>query len=116
MATLTRQAIAASGTAITHAVPSATTMGADKCPPGDHTFVWVKNGSGSSITFKVNDPNSVAPAGSVGFDPDISVTIAAGAEKLVGPLPATRFADPSDGLVQLQSSATTSIGIACVTT
>ena len=116
MATLSIQSIGLAGAVPTYATAAnngaeATPTYMDKFRAGAHTYLHVKNGSGDPTTVTVNDPNSDSPTAAFVFDPDIAVTIAGGAEKVLGPFPAARFRDPSDGLVHVTYSAVTSITV-----
>lgn len=73
--------------------------------PGDRVALWVKNGSGASITVTVAVPGKTK----YGVDnPDLAVTIAAGTEQAVGPFPAD-LADPADGRVHVTYSSVTTV-------
>lgn len=90
-------------------VPSfaAATAGGDKIPPGDTTWLYVKNGGVASVTVTVD---SVAPS-SYGTDVDLVVAVAAGAERLIGPITAQRFAAVADGLATVTYSGVTSVTV-----
>lgn len=107
MATLTKQTIAPTGIAPTFVAASA---GGDKVTPGGDTIIHVKNGSGGSITVTVD---STRPC-SFGFDHDLVVAVPAGQERMVGPLPADRYASPTDGLVAVTYSGVTSLTVAAI--
>jgi len=73
------------------------------------TLFWVKNGDGSDhdVTFhtsETRDGNAVA---------DLTVTITAGKERLMGPFPAGVY-NQSDGTVYADFSATTSMTYAVI--
>lgn len=104
MAALTPQQIVNTGVIPTYAACAA---GGDTVAPGDNTFIHVKNASVGSLTVTVD---SVA-ASSYGTDVDLVVAIAAGAEKMIGPLPASRFAQASTGLVNITYSGVTTLTI-----
>lgn len=108
MATLTTQAVTTAGI-----VPSfaAAAGGGDKVRPGNHTYLAVVNGGGGSITVTIDDPNSLNPGNAAAFNPDLSVAVAAGATKYIGPLTATRFRNSSDGLVAVSYSGVTSVTV-----
>jgi hypothetical protein len=90
--------------------PVAAAAGGDRVQPGATTFLRVINGGGGSITVTVD---SVAPC-SMGFDHDLSVAVAAGVTKDIGPLPASRFAATSDGLVAITYSGVTTVTVEAV--
>lgn len=95
--------------------PSYTAAAASqKLKPGLRTFIHVKNGDSSSHTVTINDPTSISPPGAVAFNPDVTVAVPAGEDRLI-PVP-PRFGDPADsGLAALTWSATTSMSVAVVT-
>lgn len=109
MATLTTQQITQAGIAVSY---TAAAGGGDVFSPGDHTVLRVKNGGGSSITATVNSVQLC----NQGADHDLAVVVAAGAEEVIGPLPAARFANTSDGLVHVTYSGVTTVTVAVTTT
>lgn len=107
MATLTVQTARIAGTAVTMASAAG---GGDKVDAGDHTALLVTNGSGSSINV------TVAVPGNTKFglaEPDVVVAVAAGATKLIGPLPVD-LEDDTDRLVHVSYSAATSVTVAAI--
>lgn len=104
MATLTTQTITQAGTTPTYVAAAA---GGDKLNPGPTTFVHVKNGGAGSITVTVD---SVAPC-SQGADHNLVVSVPNGEERMIGPLPADRFASATDGLVSITYSGVTTVTI-----
>jgi hypothetical protein len=72
------------------------------------TFVHVKNGGAAAVTVTID---SKEPC-SHGFDHDISVTIAAGADKIIGPFPKGRFTARTTGLANISYSDVTSVTVA----
>lgn len=82
--------------------------GGDRSPVGDNVYLHFKNTSGGSITVTVD---SVTPC-NYGSDHDLSVAVpATTGEKIVGPLPASRFASASDGLAAVTYSANPPTGL-----
>ena len=73
--------------------------------------LWVKNGSGVSINVTINS----VLACDQGFDHDLVIAIAAGAEKIIGPFSTVRFNDVS-GILGVTYSAVTTITVAAVKT
>jgi len=72
------------------------------------TFLYVKNGGASSITVTI-----ITPAKEQGVDiEDITVTIAASGEKMIGPFPRRLF-NYTDG-VHVDYSAVTSVTVAAI--
>lgn len=81
--------------------------GGDEFTPGNHTFVLVRNASGSSVTATIpttatSDDMAVA---------DITVAVPAGEDRVIGPLP-HRLVAGSNGLGDITWSATTSVSFA----
>jgi hypothetical protein len=107
MALLTTQQVLPTGTGVTLAAANA---GGDTMQPGATSFLRVNNASGASITVTID---SAAPC-SFGFDHDLAVAVPAGAARDIGPLPASRFARSSDGLVGITYSGVTSLTVAAV--
>lgn len=68
--------------------------------------VYVKNGSGASVTATVPMGNGIAGVA------DLEVAIAAGAEVIIGPLESAAFA--TDGVITLELSATTSVTVGVI--
>lgn len=106
MATLNVQDIVLTGLAPSYAAASAT--GDDFVNDG-RTFLHVKNGGTVSIDVTVD---SVVPCNQ-GFNHDVIVSIAAGAEKMVGPFDVERFND-SDRKVKVTYSDVTSVTVAAL--
>lgn len=73
------------------------------------TFLIVRNGGTAAINVTVN---SQKPC-NYGFDHDVVVSVAAGAEEWIGPFPKERFND-SNGRVQVSYSDVTSVTVAAV--
>ena len=83
--------------------------GTDSVVPGDRTFLHVKNGGGSTdnitIRVKTGDPAGLTVS-------DVSASVTAGTERMIGPLHPQFFADPVTGLCQVDHSFTTSVTVA----
>lgn len=105
MAALTTQNISRTGLANTYTAVAAS----DTFVPDSQTFVHVKNGGGSSDTVAIvvsaGDPPGLTIA-------DLSVAVANGTEKMIGPFPANYFADPTTGLCTITHTFTTSVTVA----
>lgn len=108
MALLTAQPIQITGTAITLSAPAAGAPGSDTVAPGERTFWWVKTG-GTAITATVVTPGSRFGQAL----PDVAVSCPATGDRFIGPLTGD-LADPTTGLVTLQTSAQTSVTHAVV--
>jgi len=107
MATLTTQAISLAGLAPNY---SNAAGGGDKCAPGDRNFVHVKNGSGASITVTLTAA-AVVRGQAVS---NVTVTIAAGADKMIGPLNEDLLKNASDGLCAIGYSSATTVTVAAL--
>lgn len=105
MATLTTQAIGLAGINPTYASAAG---GGDKVSPGDRSFIHVKNGSGSSVTVTLTATASVRGQ-TVG---NVTVSVPASGERMIGPLTSDLLAGVSDGLVAVGYSSATSVTIA----
>jgi len=106
MAQLAYQEIGHAGAAITSQAPGG--LG-DFVQPDTRGFLWVKNGSGGTTTVAI-----VVPGTTFGqANPDISVVVAAGAERMFGPLAEELTGDPAVGLLVTCTPAA-SITIAAV--
>lgn len=97
----------ADGTALTFTAAAAS----QQVSCGNDVWLAINNADASPHTLTINDPNSVAPKGATGFDPDDAIVVAAGATVVAGPIKRTRFGNAS-GLADLAWSATTSMTIA----
>lgn len=72
----------------------AAAAGGDNFPndaKGSQTFIYLKNGDGTTTDVTFDDTGSTGPDEATAFDPDVVVTVPAGGESLVGPFDATRF-------------------------
>jgi hypothetical protein len=109
MAALTSIVADLDGTAVTFAAASG---GGDSIPAsrGAEYLVHFNNASGGSITVTVNDPTSFAPEGATAFNPDTTITLPAGTQRLVK-LTSSRFMD-GDGNILLTYSGVTSLTVA----
>jgi hypothetical protein len=105
MALLVTQTVTQAGTVPAFVAASA---GGDTMVPGPTTSLRVKNGGGAPVTVTLD---SVAPC-SQGFDHNLTVAVAAGAEAEIGPIDAARFAQPSTGLAAITYSGVTSVTVA----
>lgn len=84
--------------------------GGDSFQNDGATALYVKNGSGAPITVTADAPNA-DNFGIIDNAHDSPATIAAGAERLLGPFPPGRFND-ANGRVQLTYSGVTSLTVA----
>lgn len=82
---------------------------ADEFPNDGRTFLYVKNGSGSTITVTITTPQTVK--GIAISDPSVSIT--AGSEKCIGPFDPSIF-NAADGNVDVAYSAITTVTCAVI--
>lgn len=108
MALLATQRPAVTGLAPAYGAANA---GGDTYTPEDDLFLLIKNGSGGAITVTVD---SKVPCNQ-GADHDLAVSVPAGGERMIGPLPSHRFAD-STGTGSVSYSGVTSLTIAAIAT
>lgn len=107
MATLTTQNIDTDGLTPSYVAAAG---GGDKMLPGEHDFLHVKNGGGSSVTVTLVTPATVDATLAVG---DRAVAVADGAEAMIR-VPAELYRDPTDGLASITYSAVTSVTVAAI--
>ena len=105
---LTVQAMSIDGIAPTYATAAS---GGDTFANNGKTFLHVKNGGGSSINVTLASQVDSPPAGTAASNKVIAV--AAGGEKMIGPLPEYGYND-SGGLVHVSYSAVTSVTVAAI--
>lgn len=103
MATLTVISSAITGTVF---APTAAAGGGDVFPNDGNTKLYVKNGSGGSLTVTVATPGL---PGGLTLTP-VAVAVAAGVEKILGPFPGQYFNNAS-GQVALTYSGVTSLTV-----
>ena len=104
MATLATQTITLLGIVPAY---SAAAGGGDQFTPSDRTYFHVKNGGVGSITVTIVTPLEAAPNIPMA---DIAVTVANGAEKIIGPFGAALFQN-SVGLADVTYSGVTSVTV-----
>lgn len=80
---------------------------------GANVFLVIKNADAAPHNCVINDPNTPAPAGATAFDPDDTITVAAGTTVVAGPFLRQRFGDAS-GIAAITWSATTSMTVGVV--
>lgn len=105
MATLSTQVIALAGLNPTYA---AATGGGDKCEVGDRNFLHVKNGSGSPVTVTLTA--TAALRGQAVSN--VTVSVPASGERMIGPLNADLLQNQSDGLCAIGYSSATTVTVA----
>lgn len=109
MALLATQIIAQAG--LTPAY-SAAAGGGDTFVPGDKTFLHIKNVNAAARNVTID--SKVASNFGTDVDLVVNVPLTVG-DKMIGPLPASRFADPSTGLGSLSYDAVTGVTVAIIT-
>ncbi|MGR3870985.1 hypothetical protein ACUXZZ_20625 [Streptomyces graminifolii] len=107
MATLGTQVIALSGLNPTYA---AATGGGDKCECGDRNFLHVKNGGGSSITVTLTATAAVKGQAVS----NVTVSVPASGERMIGPLSSELLRNASDGLCAVGYSGVTTVTVAAL--
>ena len=75
----------------------------------ERVVLYVKNGSAAEITVTVKAGDGIASA--MG---DLAVAVAAGAEKLIGPLESARFGSKSTHKITVTLSATTTVTVGVI--
>lgn len=111
MAILTTQFISETGLTPTYVSAGAS---GDKVVPSRRVFLHVKNeGASGSITVSVDDTLSQQPPGATSFDPDLSVDIEAGGERMIGPVIETRFINTA-GYADVSYSDAASVVVAAI--
>ncbi len=106
MAVLTVQKL--TNTGVTPSFAAADVAG-DKFANNGRQFLVVRNGGAASITVTINSQKKCDQ----GFDHDLTVDVAAGAEKWIGPFDPNRFND-GDGNVEVAYSAVDSVTVAAL--
>lgn len=101
MAVLPTQAISRSGLAPSY---SAVSGGGDKVHPGQHTVLHLKNGNAAACVVTLVTPGTAEGLAIA----DLTVSVPAGADKFIGPLPANLFRG-ADGYVAVSYSVTSSV-------
>lgn len=104
MALLAKQSASVVGTTLT--MNTAAGGGDTVLVDGAGIYLLVRNGDATSKTVTIVDPGTKFGQA----NPDIPVTVAAGAQALIGPIP-PEFAD-SNSLVSITYSAVTSVTVA----
>jgi hypothetical protein len=92
------------------AVDAAAAGGGDTFNNDGNTYFYADNAdaSGTDITF--DDTGSKDPGYADSFDPDVTVTVAAGDTMLIGPFPIARFGDS----VAVSYTSVTSLTVAAI--
>lgn len=110
MAALTTRVVTRTGNGVLLGAAAAS-GGGDTFTNDGNTFLYVKNGSGGSITVTVAIPYTVD---NVAVSTGKALVVAAGEERLFGPFPTGIYTDPNTGNVSLTYSGVTSLTVAAV--
>jgi len=90
----------------------AAAAGGDTVPnQNDRVFVLVRNGGAGPVTVTVNDVRSSGPEGAAAFNPDVQISVPAGADRFIGVFDPNRF-NNDVGHVELTYSDVTSVQVA----
>lgn len=84
--------------------------GGDSFDNNGLTLFVVNNASGGAITVTFDDPGSPAPPSAAAFNPDVAVSVPAGARRTFGPFKPFRFND-ANGRVNVTYSGVTSLTV-----
>jgi hypothetical protein len=106
MAVLDKQNINSNGVAPTFSVASST---GDEFKNDENTFLHVKNGGAASITVTINSQQLC----NHGSTHNLSISIPAGGERMIGPFNRTRFNNDT-GNVEVGYSDVTSVTVAAI--
>lgn len=115
MAQLTVNDIVAAGLVVTAGAAAAAGGDSFLNDSNAKTFLWVKNASGGAITVTptIQSANVTVPGFGVMTKASAAVSVAAGANVLMGPYPPAVFNDAS-GLVQFTYSGVTTLTVIAV--
>lgn len=105
MAILATQAVALAGLNPTYSTAAG---GGDKVECGDRNFIHVKNGAGAPVTVTLTSTATVR--GQVAAN--VTVSVPAAGERLIGPLQPDLLLNQSDGLCAVGYSSATSVTVA----
>ncbi|MGW1134557.1 hypothetical protein [Streptomyces griseoluteus] len=107
MAVLATQVIARTGLAPTYGSAAA---GGDKAETGERNFLHVKNGGGSPVTVTLSSAY-VYRGQTVS---DVTVSVPASGERMIGPLSSELLQNAVDGLCAIGYSGVTSVTVASI--
>lgn len=108
MATVATQTITQAGLAPAYSPASA---GGDSFTPSPSTFLHLKNASAAAVTATFVTPSTFSGLAIA----DLTVSVPAGADRLIGPMTAEMFRAADDGLADVTWSATASVTFAVLT-
>lgn len=101
MAAFAKQAVGLAGLLPVYTAVSA----ADTLPPGNNVFLHVKNGGAGATVVAIVTPGLVSGQAVA----DISVSVPAASERMIGPLPGSLVARAADGLADVTYSVITTV-------
>jgi hypothetical protein len=112
MATLTTQSISRVGITPTYA---AVAGGGDACEVGDDIFLHFKNTNAATCTVTLAIPSGASGYPNVAYTNPAIIIPATTGDKMIGPISAGLFKDPTTGLCTITYSGTsTNTTVACV--
>jgi hypothetical protein len=112
MATLTTQVIVRTGITPSYA---AVTGGGDACEVGDDIYLHFKNTNAATYTVTLAIPSGNSPYSGVTYTSTAVTIPATTGDKLIGPISAGLYKDPTTGLCTITYTGTTTNGtVACV--
>ena len=112
MATLTTQVIVRTGITPSYA---AVAGGGDACEVGDDIYLHFKNTNAATCTVTLAIPSGNSPYSGVTYTSTAVVIPATTGDKLIGPISAGLYKDPTTGLCTITYSGTsTNTTVACV--
>lgn len=111
MATLTPQIVTRTGLGPTYA---ACTGGGDAAACGADNFLHVKNTSGAPITVTLAIPAGVSSVPQVVYTSSVVSIPATTGDRMIGPLLAQIYQDPTTGLCTITYSGVTNLTIALI--
>lgn len=112
MATLTTQVIVRTGITPSYA---AVAGGGDACEVGDDIYLHFKNTNAATYTVTLAIPSSNSGYSGITYTNTAVVIPATTGDKLIGPITAGAYKDPTTGLCTITYTGTTTNGtVACV--
>lgn len=110
MATLTTVNITRAGVALTTVAAAG---GGDAMACGSGMFLYINNGGGGSITVTLAVPAAVVATPNLAIT-STAVVVANGTNKMIGPIVAQFYQDPTTGLCTITYTGVTTVTVAAV--
>lgn len=110
MATLSTQVVTRAGIVPSYAAAAG---GGDAMAVGSGMFLHIKNGGGASITVSLAIPSGASGWSNVAYGVT-AVSVANASEKMIGPVQAPIYADPTTGLCTITYTGVTSVTVAAI--